>query len=56
MLSACWDAVNKRAVRILLECILVRHFVTEFRHQLSVRSYVAIEITNEKTNVKIDVV
>ena len=21
--SACWDAVNKRAVRILLECILV---------------------------------
>ena len=24
--SACWDMVNKRAVCILLECILVHHF------------------------------
>ena len=24
--SACWDTVNKRAVRILLECILVTFF------------------------------
>ena len=23
--STCWDTVNKRAVRILLECILVGH-------------------------------
>ena len=33
--SACWDMVNKRAVRILLECILVSHvsfifFILEF--------------------------
>ena len=26
--SACWDTVNKRAVRIPLECILVTHLIT----------------------------
>ena len=25
--NACWDTVNKRAVRILLECILVFYFI-----------------------------
>ena len=26
--SECWDTVNKRAVRIPLECILVHHYIT----------------------------
>ena len=30
--SACWDTVNKRAVRILLECILVFNAITIHYH------------------------
>ena len=26
--SACWDTVNKRAVRILMECILVVNYIS----------------------------
>ena len=28
--SVCWDTVNKRAVRIPVECILVTHYFREF--------------------------
>ena len=30
LLSACWDTVNKRVVRILLECILVVYWLGKF--------------------------
>ena len=34
--SGCWDTVNKRAVRILLECILVEIMQALLKYCLSV--------------------
>ena len=34
--SVCWDAVNKRAVRIPLECFLVTHFFGKRRERFKI--------------------
>ena len=41
IISACWDRVNKREVRILLECILVREYCL-LSHKLFV--FLSIEV------------
>ena len=37
--SVCWDTVNKRAVRILLECNLVSDNITRFVTNMSITYY-----------------
>ena len=53
--SACWDTVNKRAVRILLECILVWNTLAYrtniLRQNYSVSYQHCLELEDNKDNV-----
>ena len=51
--SACWDTVNKRAVRIPLECILVFEIISNSHNRHLIKRYrcTAMQITQKSGDV-----